>query len=141
MSEQLHPKQNEEGSANREDSTAGKSLLLLLLAASIAAFSVFYWRLHFELLHSLEAGIMALPAVVLLLIPYIWTSKFVASKGYDPSSAAILTTIATIPFLALLFIVLYLLAAPMWVCFSTTAIVALVLASMYRSAKKPRLKT
>jgi len=73
-----------------------------------------------------------------LLIPYIWTSKYVDLKGYDPRSAAISTALALAisPFLALLFIVLYLLAAPMWACFSTPAIVALLLASMYRSAKR-----
>jgi hypothetical protein len=140
VSAELHPDQNEEESASRDDWTAGKSLVLLLLAGSIATFSVFYWRLHFELLHSVEAAIMAFPAVVLLLIPYIWTSKYVHYKGYDPSSAAILTaiSISTIPFLTLLSILLYLLAAPMWVCFITPAVVAFLLASMFRSAKKSR---
>ena len=144
MGEQLQfdrPLGVEERSISREDLRAGWALVGLLISSSIAAFSVCYWRLHFEWLHSFEAGVMAIPAVGLLLLPFIWMTKFVEHKRYDSTSAAILTGLATIPFLSFLFFVLYLLSAPVWVCFIGPAIVGLALATMYKSAKRTRAES
>jgi hypothetical protein len=134
-----HPKRDEEESTSREDWRARNAFIYLLVVGSLAAFSVFYWRLHFELLHSVEAGVMAIPTVVLLLLPFIWTSKYVEYKGYDSRSAATLTGLAITPFLIFLFIVLYVLNSPLWVCFIAPAIVGLALSAMYKSAKRTRL--
>lgn len=138
MDEELHPERSEEESISREDWRASTAFVYLLLAGSLATFSLSYWRLHFELLHSVEAGVMAIPTVGLLLLPFIWTSKYVEYKGYDARPAAILTGLATTPFLMFLFIVLYVLSAPLWVCFIAPAIVGLALSAMYKSAKRTR---
>jgi hypothetical protein len=139
VGEELHPERNEEKSTSREDWWARNAFVYLLVVGSLATFSVSYWRLHFELLHSVEAAVMAIPTVVLLLLPFIWTSKYVEYKGYDSRSAAILTSLATMPFLIFLFIVLYVLGAAIWVCFIAPAIVGLALAAMYKSLKRTRL--
>jgi hypothetical protein len=140
MGEQLPLEQPEkEKSELREDWRAGKAFVCLLLVGSVATFVVSYWRLHFELLHSVEAGVLAIPTVGLLLVPFIWASKLTEYKGYESTYAAILTGLATTPFLLILFVVLYALGAPIWVCFIAPASVGLVLASMYKSAKRRRL--
>ena len=136
MGEELHPERNEE---SLDDWRASNAFVFVLLAGSLATFAVFYWRLHFELFHSIEAGVMSIPTVGLFLVPFIWTSKFVEHKGYDPKSATILTALATVPFLIILFIALYVISAPIWVCFIVPGIVGLALSTMYKSAKRPRL--
>jgi FtsH-binding integral membrane protein len=136
VGEELHPERNEEAS---QDWRAGNAFVYLLFAGSLATFAVSYWRLHFELLHSVEAAVMALPIVASVLVPFIWMSQFTEHKGYDPKSAAILTALSTTPFLTFLFIVLFAISAPIWVCFIAPAIVGLALSVMYKSAKRPRL--
>jgi hypothetical protein len=138
VGEELLPKQRERN--EKADWKAGKAFAYLLLAGSIAAFSVSYWRLDLGLLHSVVAALVAIPSVALSLVPFIWTSKLAEYKGYDPRAAAILTTLATAPFLILLFVVLYMLGAPIWVCIIAPASIGLALATMYESAKRTRLE-
>jgi hypothetical protein len=114
----------QESRAEQHSGHGGGWLLLLLLAAAI---------LSRRIRKGLGIVVIVLGAIALLA----WA---VAAIGRNPDAAAILTGLATTPFLIFLFIVLYLLSAPIWLCFIAPASVGLALSIMYKSAKRTRLK-
>jgi hypothetical protein len=124
----------------REDWEAGKGFGFLLLAGSIGSFIVSYWHFRLDFLWSIEAALIAFPGVAVLLIPFIVSIKWAIHKGFSPSIVLILTIIATVPFLITLFIVLYMMAVPVWISVIAIGIICGILLIMYDSAKRTRLK-
>jgi hypothetical protein len=112
----------------------------LLLAGSIGSFIVSYWHFRLDFLWSIEAALIAFPGVAVLLIPFIVSIKWAIHKGFSPSIVLILTIIATVPFLITLFIVLYMMAVPVWISVIAIGIICGILLIMYDSAKRTRLK-